>query len=245
MVSNASGSSPSREAVDQPPVRRQPLKRRSLSQFYFSKSQSFNCMEDLLRESAFSRSTLLLAKRSQSQKQQLGASFASISEDSSECTSPRMPTPPPTAQPQSPFGNYSMQRVSWDGSHSTNFSPPPSSCCLLSSLSASAEQPQLGQLQEHLHQQWPQPQPIPARSAAWRLQADSMNGANSSCTMADGGAACWSAPSTLATDSLCAALQTTSLSPPQGLWGMHGYSMEFPAAPHHNLVTVGAAGNLQ
>lgn len=249
MVSNPGGTPASRETVDQPPVRRQPLKRRSLSQFYYSKSQSFNCMEDLLKDSAFSRSTLLLAKRSHSQKQQAGSSFASISENSSECTGPRVPTPPPAAQ-QSPFGNGRLQRVSWDGCHSS-CSPQPISCCLLTSLSAAPEQQACQQSQlplqaPQLQQHWSQPQPMPARPSAWQLPLGTQFERQASSSMVEGHADCWSAPSSVATDSLCAALQSTSLSPPQGLLGISSYLPGFQAAaPHHSLVMVGAEGSMQ
>jgi hypothetical protein len=247
MVSNPGGTTSSRETADQTPVRRQPLKRRSLSQFYFSKSQSFNCMQDLLKNSAFSRSTLLLAKRSHSQKHQLDPSFGSISEDDSDCTSPRVPTPQPAEQQQSPFSDCRMQRLSWDGSHSS-CTPQAVSCCMLTSLSAADHQQHQQQLQPPLHlptaqQQWPQP--IPVRPSAWHAPLGADAQCQYSSSMAENSSSCWSAPGSLATDSLCAALQSSSLSPPHGLLGVGVGILGFPeAAAHHNLVMVGAASDM-
>lgn len=241
MVSNPGGSSPHREATDQPPVRRQPLKRRSLSQFYYNKSQSFNCMQDLLREAAFSSSTVLLAKRSQSQNQQQhGSSCTCISESNSECTSPRMPMPLPMAQQHSPFGNCCMQRVSWDGSHSRSLSPQPSSCCLLSSLSAASEHQQ--QLQIPQQEVWQQARSMPVRPT-WRVPMDSDADDAGSSTTANCGTGCCSSPGSITTESLCAALQTASLSSPPGLLGMSSFALGFPGVtPHHKMVMVCAEG---
>lgn len=244
MVSSSGGCPGCNEPVEQPPLRRQPLKRRSLSQFYYSKSQSFNCIQDLVKDSAFSRSALLLAKRvSQSQKQ-TSAVCSSIFEDHSEPTSSQSTGSALAAVQPSPFVGCSLQRYSWDGSQSGNPQPPAASCCLFSSLSATPEQQDQHKPQEQdLHcaaaqREW-QSQPLSADYVAWRLPL----GADADHAMEDCRANGWSESNSLATDSLCAALQTAKLTAPQGLLGMAKYTMGFSTADHHNLVMVGAAAS--
>lgn len=235
MVSTSGGCSASNESVEQPPLRRQPLKRRSLSQFYCSKSQSFDCMQDLVKNTAFSRSALLLAKRASQSQKQTDFSFARITEDRSEPTSSQLTGSAQT----SPFAGCCLQRHSWDGSQNGNPQPAVANCSLLSSLSATPEQQhQHSPPQQDLHlnrtEQELQPQLMPTKPAAWRLPVHS----NADFPMEDCSGDCWSAPSSPVSDGLCAALQTASLSGPQCLLGLTSYSV--PRTDRRYLVTVGA-----
>lgn len=207
-----------------------PLKRkRSLSKFYFAKSQSFSCMSDLLKNSAFSKSSLLLAKRSSSSTSSGGGSHSipSISEDMSECTSPRGPcleastaavaaAAGPGLQ-QSPFAavrNSSLQRHSWDASDCSTAEP---FCSLVGySLPAALdhncgmqEQQQLGVVSS-----------LTSRSGSSSLELAAAADDDDGC--------CWPEAERCVTDSLCMALQTTSLAAaaaaPQGLLSAAGGS---------------------
>jgi hypothetical protein len=217
-----------------------PLKRkRSLSKFYFAKSQSFNCMSDVLKSSAFSKSSLLLAKRSSSSSSSGGGythSFPSILEDMSECTSPRGPCPeastaavaialaaavPAPLQP-SPFAaahSSSLQRHSWDASDCSTSEPFCSMGCY--SVAAALDHNcccHLQQQQQQQQQQLAVVSSLTSRSGSSSLELEAAD---------DSGAACWPEAACSATDSLCMALQTTSLAAataPQGLLPVAGGS---------------------
>ncbi|KAF8068411.1 hypothetical protein HT031_002100 [Scenedesmus sp. PABB004] len=187
-------------------VKRAPLKRRGLSAFYSSKSQSFGCIQDLLVDAAFSRSSLLLAKRGGSQR----GGLAAFAEDDAafgrerdamllvDCASPRCGD----SAPGSPFGAPRLQRASWDGSSSSSrgrASPGPLSALSLSldgSLSGSAGAPLGG---------------------GWDRSAsdDGSSGGGP-----DAGGCCWGealSPERAAADGLCAALQTAARRP-RAMW---------------------------
>jgi hypothetical protein len=214
-------------------VNQAPLKRkRSLSKFYFAKSQSFNCMSDLLKNSAFSTSSVLLAKRSSSSSSSGGGythPFPSITEDMSECTSPRGPCPEATAaaaaaalaaplQP-SPFAAVrcsSLQRRSWDASDCS--SPEP--FCRLGCLNLPAV------LDHNSCQHLQQQQQLDAVSSL-----TSRSGSSSlELAAAEDDVYCWPGDEAerSATDHLCMALQTTSLAAaaaaPQSLMPVGGGS---------------------
>jgi hypothetical protein len=201
--------------VHQSGVNQAPLKRkRSLSKFYFAKSQSFNCMSDLLKSSVFSKSSLLLAKRSSSSSSSGAGSFPSISEDMSECTSPRGPFPEASAAAAaaalgvalhpSPFAGVrcnSLQRRSWDARDCSSPEPFCSVGCLnlpaLLDHNSCQDVPQ--QQQQHLDVI----SSLTSRSGSISLEL----------AASDDEAGCWPADEADrgTTESLCMALQTTSL----------------------------------
>lgn len=239
MVLGSTCPSSSNASQERLPGAHQPAlkRRRSLSQFYFAKSQSFNCMSDLLKSSAFSKSSLLLAKRSSSSSGRHHCSFEGISEDMSECTSPRTPCPSvvtaaagavpvpamaPQLQQESWFAAScccSLERHSWDGSSCGRRSSDTCSS-LPDSLSAAFDEQQ------------PQLQPSLGSGVCHLNAASSLSSSSDSSMMAAAEAddACWCVADRGATDSLCMALQTTSLAAaaaaaatPHGLIGMPGH----------------------
>ena len=143
-----SGSQPSTSvAVPLLAPRRQALKsnarRKGLSAFYASKSQSFNCISDLQRN-PFSQSAVVLGKRSMSQAWQ--QPFGSIQEDMCDCDCVESPRHSVSA-PGSPFARAAFAHWSDSTSLAGCCHPHAAECWAgssngkLHSLQHSTEQP--------------------------------------------------------------------------------------------------------
>lgn len=121
-------------------------KRRGLSAFYSSKSQSFNCIRDL-QANPFCQSALVLAKPQPSSWQQ---SFGSIQEDMCELNTAhqQLDCLPNRAasEPGSPQAQHELLRHSWPGSQADeSFDSIEPACWLSSHVPAQAEHKQLHQ----------------------------------------------------------------------------------------------------
>lgn len=118
-------------------------KRRGLSKYYVSRSQSFNCIRDL-QSNPFCQSAVVLAKVQPSWQQP----FSSIQEDMCELNSTQQQldfpsSPRAVSEPASPQAHHSLVRHSWPGSPTDDQFEPMAGAWLSSSTAGPEQHEQL------------------------------------------------------------------------------------------------------
>jgi hypothetical protein len=215
-------------------------KRRGLSAFYSSKSQSFNCIRDL-QANPFCQSALVLAKPQPSSWKQ---PFGSIQEDMCELHTPQqqlecMPTRA-VSEPGSPQAQHDLVRHSWPGGQANESFDSMAPAWLSSHLPALSGCEQLHQpeglsglgMASSFHVgsisflQGSRSASLGPSLSSSDSDVSSMDASETSADVT-GGACCFAEPQQ-STDSLCDALRAASLAVPR-------HSVQLPMAAFGSL----------